>query len=137
MKVRYVQRPAKLSDKNEIVKPAIIKTLIRPTRALVYITSPSEKFNNVDPYADQDSTSTLEVDTDDSSEGADQSSDDINDDTADAASTTEDHDKPNDTENPDTPVQSAVESARNHTTLGSLRRGQRERKMTHKYGFIT
>ena len=52
VKLRYVQRQARYDNKGILVKPARMSVLIRPTQNLVYLTSPDEKFFNIDPYTD-------------------------------------------------------------------------------------
>ena len=49
VKLKYTQRQAKLDNEGNIVKPALIRYLIRPVQNLVYITSENENIS-VDPF---------------------------------------------------------------------------------------
>ena len=54
VKLRYVQRQAKYNNEGVLIKPAKISFLLRPSCLLVYLTSPGEKFFNIDPYSQEE-----------------------------------------------------------------------------------
>ena len=52
MRLKYVQRPARCDKDGNIVKPARIGFLIRPVQNLIYLTCPSERSSNLDPFVE-------------------------------------------------------------------------------------
>ena len=63
VKVRYVQRQAQCDRDGNIVKAGKIAFLIRPVRNLIYLTCPSERFTNLDPYVEGDSSTSTTTST--------------------------------------------------------------------------
>ena len=49
-KLEYVQRPAQMDKEGNIERRATIAQLVRPVQKLVFLVSPSDKCNDVDPF---------------------------------------------------------------------------------------